>query len=512
VQTLNIIAYQRALRPALPTVVGPLDYRQQRELFERMDRILEESKLDEDFLALAIADQGVDAAAWTGKQAARFARYSALCLRANVARCLLGLAHRQFCSRLADSPLLQWFLHLGEVDSVKVFAKSTSARFERWVSAESLHQINTRLLVLGSAPPVVQEQSAAFGLKTPVVCEEVFFDTTCIKANVHFPTDWVLLRDAVRTLMKATLCIRAAGLKQRMPQSPEAFLRDMNKLCMAMSAQRRTKDSKKQRKRLLRQMKALAKRIAAHARAHRQVLEERRAETELSEGQARLILTRIDSVLEQLPQAIKQAHERIIGGRQVANEEKILSLYDSSVEVILRGKAGAEVEFGNKLSLAENKQGLVLACRLHEKNQADTTLVAPMIKILVDEMKLPIGKVWADRGMFSKGNEEHLQKRGIESGLCPRNVEQLAAKLKEPGVREGMKRRGSTEARVAIFKNVFLGSPARGQSHEARQRACGWAVLTHNLWVLARLPQAGAKKKKGVPRPASISGAGKQAA
>jgi hypothetical protein len=29
-----------------------------------------------------------------------------------------------------------------------------------------------------------------------------------------------------------------------------------------------------------------------------------------------------------LPQAIRQAHERIIGGRQVENKEKILSLYE----------------------------------------------------------------------------------------------------------------------------------------------------------------------------------------
>ena len=57
----------------------------------------------------------------------------------------------------------------------------------------------------------------------------------------------------------------------------------------------------------------------------------------------------------------------------------------------------------------------------------------------------------------------------------------------EPGVAEGMKRRGGTEARIGIFKNVFLGSPAEGRSFAARQRA-GWAGAAHNLWVLARQP------------------------
>ena len=126
----------------------------------------------------------------------------------------------------------------------------------------------------------------------------------------------MLLRDAARTLMKATLCIRRAGLKQHMPQEPGEFLSAMNKQCMTMSAQRRQKDSKRQRKRILRVMKRLAN----------------RSETELSIGQARVIEQRIQRVLEQLPAAIKQAHERIIGGRSVKNTDKILSLYDDEIE------------------------------------------------------------------------------------------------------------------------------------------------------------------------------------
>ena len=41
-----------------------------------------------------------------------------------------------------------------------------------------------------------------------------------------------LLRDATRTLMKATHLIRKHGLKHRMPQEPLEFLSEMNTLCM----------------------------------------------------------------------------------------------------------------------------------------------------------------------------------------------------------------------------------------------------------------------------------------
>ena len=90
----------------------------------------------------------------------------------------------------------------------------------------------------------------------PVDASETFFESTCLRANIHFPVDWVLLRDAAHPLMKATGLIRRAGLKQRMPQEPLRFLGNMNKLTMAMSANRRQPDAKKRRKQVLRQMKA----------------------------------------------------------------------------------------------------------------------------------------------------------------------------------------------------------------------------------------------------------------
>jgi hypothetical protein len=43
----------------------------------------------------------------------------------------------------------------------------------------------------------------------------------------------------------------------------------------------------------------------------------------------------------------------------VSNEEKILSLYEGHAAVYVRGKAGAEVEFGSQLLLAEAECGLL---------------------------------------------------------------------------------------------------------------------------------------------------------
>jgi hypothetical protein len=449
-----------------------------------------------------------------GRALERFASWSVLALRANIARHLTGLPHREFCIRLADSALLQWFLQVGDFGITRPFAKSTSDRLARWVDEPTVRRTNDHLIAL-LAEDDGQGAVTAFGLGAPIDFDDIFFDSTCLKANIHFPVDWVLLRDAVRTLMKATVLIRREGLRHRMPQEPLEFLGDMNTLCMKMAAARRVRDGRRHRKKVLREMKALSKRIARHARAHLELLETRREETGLSDGRARVIGERIKGVLDKLPDAIKQAHERIIGGRRVANEDKILSLYDEDVNIMVRGKSGAEVEFGNKLWIGETREGIVADYKLYRDNPGDTTLVGPAIGRVVGDLGLAVKSAWGDRGLFSKANEELLRGRGIRSGLCPRDVDHLTDRLaNEPGMREGLKRRAGTEARISIVTNVFMGRPARAKGFAHRELMVGWSVLAHNLWVVARLAEAERKRlEKAATEATGCRGApGRQAA
>jgi hypothetical protein len=273
-------------------------------------------------------------------------------------------------------------------------------------------------------------------------------------------------------------------------EEPGEFLARMNKLCMAMSAARRRNDGKKQRKKVLRMMKRLLKSIEAHAARYHQLLDEQWQQTDWTRLQAEVVLRRILAVLDQLPQAVKQAHERIIGERQVANKDKILSLYESDIHVIVRGKAGAEVEFGNSLFLAEQCDGFIVDHELsRQASPGDAKWFARRIdKLSPEGGPAKLSAVFSDRGFASKPNTAILESQEIFDGLCPRDPKELGKKMKDEVFAAGQKRRAQTEARVAIVKNVFLdaGKPrAKGFAH--RQMAVQWAVLTHNLRVLARM-------------------------
>ena len=50
---MNIV-FQQSLRPEIPTVYGPIEYRRFRDQLENIDRILEDSKIEECFLSKTI--------------------------------------------------------------------------------------------------------------------------------------------------------------------------------------------------------------------------------------------------------------------------------------------------------------------------------------------------------------------------------------------------------------------------------------------------------------------------
>lgn len=482
---MRTLRFQPDLRPELPLVDGPKEYREQRVLFIRLDELFSRSGLEREFFALSVAHRKIDLKAHSAAEVGWMLQKSTLAFRSNIARMITGLDHRDFCTRLADSSLLQWFLQIGQVEGVSTFAKSTSDRYAHYIDADSLQKLNAHLISL------LQGAQGDFGLDLPISFKGIFFDSTCLKAPIHHPVDWVLLRDATRSLMKAVERIRKEGLLARMPKAPLAFLSEMNSLCMAMTAKNRTTDGKKQRKRVLREMKKLLRRVEQHAQRHLNLLKELGENTRLHPGQIQYLINQMENIIGQVPAIIKQAHERIIGARKLANKDKILSLYDPEVQVIQRGKSNGEVEFGNNLWLGENADGFIVDYLLEKEKTSDAKQVGPAIERLIQEQSLPIQSVWGDRGLHSAENQKTLESGGIYSGLVPRDVNELSQRLElEPQLREGLKRRAGTEARISIVIRKFMGAPARAKGFENRSMMVGWAVLSHNLWKLARLEQA----------------------
>jgi IS5 family transposase len=481
----TIIPFEPLLPQVLPTIAGNVDYRLLRDQLLRIDELLRRSGLEAQLMQKDLQRWLAQGKNPRPKAQQNRQLHCGRALRCNIARVLLQEDFRGFAARLADSPLLQHFCGVSQLLCITVPSKSTLQRYDQWWPQTEVRQVIQKLLGLAASTPEKLHLSEAVDL------ESAFLDSTCLCANIHYPVDWVLFRDVTRTLMKAVLLIRDQGLKHRMP-APESFLSRINKLCIQMTHAGKKDDRQRHRKKTLRQMDQVVRTVGDHAKRYRDLLQKHWQQTQWTQAQAQQVLGRMDQVLQQLPQARKQARQRILQGQAVANEEKILSLYEPDIQVIVRKKAGAEVEFGNTLFLAENPQGLILDWELfRETAPADAALLARSVGRM-EKLYGPLKAVAADRGFDSEMNRVGLAEDRIYNGVCPRSPQLLHQRNGSWKFKRLQRRRAQTEARVSIIKNVFLGGRARSKGFAHRELTVTWSVLVHNLWVLARLPQTAA--------------------
>jgi len=486
----NHLPLQTTFCPVLPTIVGNVDYQRFEVQLKRINEILLLGGVEDLFVQLSLdhwQSQHSDCHLSASQQLS-FQEASSRALRCMILKGLLREDYRGLSRRLAECPLFQWFTGSAALDQVRVPSKSTLHRYLSWMPKDKLDLVVVHLIKAAAQQPE-EDVDHALGLTHQIELDNLWMDGTCLKANIHYPVDWLLLRDATRTLMKATILIRNHGLKHRM-QAPEVFLSQMNRLCIQMTQGNRFEpETKKHRKAVLRQVKKLSQLIGRHAARHRKLLEKHWQETDWQQGHVNQVLERIQGVLDLLPKAIKQAHERIIGERPINNKDKILSLYEGDVQVIVRGKASTDVEFGNTLLIAEQAQGLVVDWKLYKDTAPSDSRQLPESMDRVEE-RFGIGCVEAlggDRGFDSAKNRKLLASKEIFNGLCPKSIQDHKRRKHSGRFKMIQRRRAQIEGRIAILKNDFLGSPCRSKGFENRDQMVTWSVLTHNLWVLARL-------------------------
>ena len=479
-----MVPIQPELYQEFPPVYGNKDYRDLKTLLERMDEILLQSNLENVFLESFAAEKRN-----TPKRRQRLIE----ALRCTILRLVLQLSYGRLARELACNHLYQKFCGLFRIDKIKIPSAKTLERYEKTASSELLQQLVTHLNCVAATDTTDCEEQP-LRLEMPVNLGVEYMDATAVKARVHHPVDWLLLRDAVRTLTLAIAQARKYGIRSRLPKEPQAYLSAMNKLCIEITHARRTADAVKKRKAIFRRMKKQLRVVEKLSRGHLAKLRIRGALSPLSVAEHLMLEHKFTVILDQTDAVIHQAHERIIGGRRVANADKILSLYEPDMHVIVRGKAGAEVEFGNTLFLAEQANGLIVDWELYQEQAPADSRMMPEHLQRMKEKEIVLEAVASDRGFDSKENRGLLGDT-IENHLCPRNIEQFKQQLQDETFCRHQRRRAQTEARIAIVMHGFLGNPMRKWGYKNKARLCGWGMLAHNLWVLARLPQQAAQAK-----------------
>lgn len=477
--SITIVAQQLSLCPPLPSVRGSVEFTEFCARWNRIDSLLR-AGLELEYVTKCLHHKHRKRP-MTFSEQATYQLESQRALRCSIARSLLSESLREFSCHLAESPVLQNFCLFADLSVVSIPGHSQLQRYERWLPAEDIHAIVINMLkqTYGVDAPLT------LGLEQPVSFDTVWVDSTCAETNIHYPVDWVLLRDAVRTIIEAIKVLRSHGMKYRMPK-PQTFITKMNQLCIKMTHVGKGAKRKTRQKDILRNMTGLVKTVQAHAERYIALV----AEQTTFNGWAVAAQRRMNSILDQLPAVLHQAHERIIGERQVATQNKILSLYEPDTAVLTRGKSGAQVEFGYSLFVVEQRDGLIVDWELSQKPQTDQALLHDGIARWQSTYGAEVIRtVVTDRGFDGPSSRADLASAKIENCMCPRSPKQLIERLNNPNFRALQRRRAQTEGRIGIVKQTFLGGHLQTKGYAHQQAEVAWVMLAHNLWVLARLPE-----------------------
>ena len=170
------------------------------------------------------------------------------------------------------------------------------------------------------------------------------------------------------------------------------------------------------------------------------------------------------------------------------SDEKIISVYEPGARVIVRGKSGAEVEFGNQLVLGENAAGLIVYWKLCEDVRVDSNRMLEAIAGTEQNTGARLRKAVADRGFSDEKMQAQLavDRPDLADHICPLSPGRLAERKGDPEFMRSQTRRAQTEARVAIITNSYQRGRSLSKGLESQRQELRWVMLAHNLRKLAR--------------------------
>ena len=303
----------------------------------------------------------------------------------------------------------------------------------------------------------------------------VRIDSTVTQALMHAPTDSSLLWDAVRVMVR--LLKQASAL----PGAPSIIWRNHRRLAKKRALAIQYSRGKAQKAKLYREL------IAA-TRATLSTLEH--AAQPLAAGatiQAELWLGQVRHYLPLIERIITQAERRVVAGEAVPSGEKLVSLFETHADIIVKG--GREVHYGHKLNLTTGKSGLILDVVVEAGNPADAERFLPMLERHIARQGAPPRQTASDGGYASLDNLKQAKALGVKDvAFHKKRALTIDAMVQSRWVYRKLKNfRAGIEANISCLKRAFglARCTWRGLDHF---KAYVWSsVVAYNLTLFARL-------------------------
>jgi IS5 family transposase len=203
------------------------------------------------------------------------------------------------------------------------------------------------------------------------------------------------------------------------------------------------------------------------------------------------LVAEIEKTVKLLEQIIAQARTRI-AGEIPDGSTRIVSLHDPGARPIAKGRLAKPVEFGYKVQVTDNVDGIVLDLSVHQGNPADAPMLVPAIMRVKALFGRAPSKVTADRGYGEASVESGLSELGVNYVAIPRKGKPGSARRSVESSRRFrtlIKWRTGSEGRISHLKHAWGFDRSLLDGTEGATTWCGWGVLAHNSAKIAALGQ-----------------------
>ena len=331
---------------------------------------------------------------------------------------------------------------------------------------------------------IAQQQQVVAGRKMRL-------DTTVVETNIHYPTDSSLLGDGVRVLTRtmqkiATIAGNVGATLRDRRRSVKHRLLEIGRIARSKGAPRQERLTRAYQRllsatsRVVGQAKRFAREIGAGVKGSGDVLQQAALEGLRHE---------LDTFVPRVQQVMRQTRARIFGG-DTHVEDKLLSLFEPSTEVIRKGKAGKPNEFGKMVKLQEAEQQIITTYVVYDQRPSDADLLLPAI----DTHEQTLGRVprlvAGDAAFYSGTNEATAHAKGVTRVCIPnRSTKSLERKReqKKRWFKNGQKWRTGCEGRISVVKRRHGLNRCRYKGDDGMKRWVGLGVIADNLINIGRV-------------------------
>ena len=249
----------------------------------------------------------------------------------------LRVTDRELTEQIAEGPYLQYFLGLSEYQEEAPFHDSMLTHFRKRFSQKALSKINEAIAhrVLGEGEKEGEDSKDDVGEDPPTPKGKLMVDATCTPADIKYPTDLNLLNEAREKTEE--IIDRLHHIRSSPEKKPRTYRQKARQAYLRVSKAKKP-GSAKMRKGIGKQLGYLRRNLAAISRMAKEGLL-----IQLKKHQYRDLL-----VIHEL----YRQQEWMYKSRSHRTSDRIVSISQPHVRPIVRGKAGAKVEFGAKVSLS----------------------------------------------------------------------------------------------------------------------------------------------------------------